>query len=237
MDIGQVLGTLIFGFFLMVIGFLNLKKVRLMQNTPTSKIRSLAMGLVEIYGEVQPIEGCLLKSPLAKKDCVYFRYSIDKYVRSGKSGHWKNVKFKEQNPRFLIKDDTGEIIIDPKKARLILNQDTKCQSGLFKNLPQDVIEFIEAQGIKYKSFLGFKYQFRFTETFLEPGDKMYVLGYATRENTKDKSQEIIKYTGKKPYFISEKDETKMIGEMSKRIKFLVFGGGALSFAGFIMLLL
>ena len=58
------------GLFLFWKGFSWLKQKRLIENIPTSKIRSIAMGLVEIYGEVVPTQEKILKSPFTNKDCV-----------------------------------------------------------------------------------------------------------------------------------------------------------------------
>ncbi|MDD5086676.1 MAG: hypothetical protein PHV16_02895, partial [Candidatus Nanoarchaeia archaeon] len=64
------LGFFAAGVFLFWEGIKTLKHKRLIENIPTSKIRSLAMGLVEIYGEVVPAYKEVLKSPFSNKDCV-----------------------------------------------------------------------------------------------------------------------------------------------------------------------
>ena len=60
------------GVFLFYQGFKWMRQKQLIESTPTSKIRSLAMGLAEIFGEAIPSEGKILKSPFSDKDCVYF---------------------------------------------------------------------------------------------------------------------------------------------------------------------
>ena len=51
-------------------GFQTLQKRRLIQNTPTSKVRSLAMGLCEVYGQALPYKENILKSPFSGADCL-----------------------------------------------------------------------------------------------------------------------------------------------------------------------
>src|SRR5438445_8453765 len=65
------------GIFIFISGLASIRRRRLLQDTPTSKIRSIAMGLVEIFGEVVPIKNKTLKSPFSKKDCVYYQWSIE----------------------------------------------------------------------------------------------------------------------------------------------------------------
>ncbi|MBW2968259.1 hypothetical protein KY362_07270, partial [Candidatus Woesearchaeota archaeon] len=63
-----------FGIYLFIKGFSWFRLKRMVENIPTSKIRSLAMGLVEIYGSVVLFEDKVLKSPFTGKDCVYYKY-------------------------------------------------------------------------------------------------------------------------------------------------------------------
>ena len=60
-------------------GFSRLKKYMLINNTPTSKIRSVAMGLVEIKGSV--VAKDTLKTPFSNQDCIYYEYEVREYRR------------------------------------------------------------------------------------------------------------------------------------------------------------
>ena len=95
----MVVDFLIFGFILTIVGIglfvgalISFRKKRLIENVPTSKIRSIAMGLVEIYGEVIPEKDNILKSPFSQNDCIYYKYRIDELRSSGKSTHWVTIK-------------------------------------------------------------------------------------------------------------------------------------------------
>jgi hypothetical protein len=48
----------------------------LIADTPTSKVRSLAMGRVELQGTVEPI-GETFTAPFSNDECVLYRYSIE----------------------------------------------------------------------------------------------------------------------------------------------------------------
>lgn len=92
-------------------GFLLLKKKRLIENTPTSKIRSIAMGLVEVYGKVVPYNENLLMSQFSKKKCVYYRYIVEE-LRGGKSKNWETIQKSEEAVPFYLQDDTGSVLVD-----------------------------------------------------------------------------------------------------------------------------
>ena len=62
--------VLFFGGLLMFYsGLKKLQRDRLIANIPTSKIRSMAMGIVELYGTIQPYEETLT-APFSGKECV-----------------------------------------------------------------------------------------------------------------------------------------------------------------------
>ena len=53
-------------------GFNRMKRFQLMNDTPTSKIRSMAMGLVEIKGKASAKK--YLNAPFSRDECVYYKY-------------------------------------------------------------------------------------------------------------------------------------------------------------------
>jgi len=149
--------SLVIGLFLILagivcfaLGLYFFKKKQLIQDTPTSKIRSIAMGLVEIFGQVLPIKGRIFKSPFTDKDCVYYQYTIEEYRSSGKNSHWVTIKKGEQKDLFYLKDDTGTILIDPAGAKIEAKKDFEYQSGLGKDPPEQVIRFLTAQNVSHE---------------------------------------------------------------------------------------
>ena len=99
-----------FGIMLLVIGLLiffkslkNLKMKRLFENVPTSKMRSLAMGLVELKGKIQ-VEDKILKDPFDDKECVYWRIHIQESVKRGKRRKWVTRHKAKKQVLFLISD-------------------------------------------------------------------------------------------------------------------------------------
>jgi hypothetical protein len=99
--------TLLFGFVFFAVGFALFGRRRLIMDIPKSKIRSLAMGLAEVFGEVEPAEK-LIKSPFYNRDCVYFQA----YGGSAVS---------EKITPFYIKDETGKILVKPEGATIGMN--------------------------------------------------------------------------------------------------------------------
>ena len=59
------------------------KKARLYEDIPTSKMRSVAMGLVEVKGEVE-VGDQLNEEPIFNKPCVYYSIQIEKRGRKNR---------------------------------------------------------------------------------------------------------------------------------------------------------
>lgn len=84
----------------------------MIQDIPASKVESIAMGIVELNGKIKKIYD--LVSPLAKMQCVFYRYIIEVLVRNSKGGdYWKEVSRIESKLPFYLEDETGKVLVDP----------------------------------------------------------------------------------------------------------------------------
>ena len=219
---------LIFGIILFSIGLLSLKKKRLIENTPTSKVRSLAMGPVEVFGKVVPSNEHILTSPFSGKKCVYYKYFVQEYRRSGKHSYWATIKKGADLVPFFIDDGTGTVLIDPKGSDLDIPKSFTWQTGFGKNPPKIVTEFLESQGMSMKSFFGFNKKMRFTEYIVLPETKVYVFGtagdnpYVEDATAKKNTDDIMITKGSKGsfFYISDKDEKSIVS----KFKWKIFGG-------------
>ncbi|MDD3726643.1 MAG: hypothetical protein PHI44_05555 [Candidatus Ratteibacteria bacterium] len=147
------------GIYLFFNGFRKLWKKRLIQNIPTSKIRSIAMGLVEINGTA--VADVLLTGPYTKSPCVFYHILAEHLVRTQKSTYWvKELEMKSDIP-FFVKDDTGVVMIDP--------------AGAETNIP-----------LRYSKMEGNR---RYREWNIMEKEPIYVLGTAKRlEGIEEKIQ-------------------------------------------------
>ncbi len=92
--------------------------LKIQATLPTSRIRSVAMGLAEVEGTLRMIEPVV--SPIKSKECIGFVYNIDE-VHKDKDGKksYSNVFSKTKIKPFIIKDDTGEINVIPDKLEFV----------------------------------------------------------------------------------------------------------------------
>ena len=109
--------------FLIRYGFRQLRKKNMIENVPSSPIRSVAMGLAEIKGRA-PAAAPPLTAPLSGAPCHYFRYRVEEERHRSKGGkEWVTIDQGESNVPFHVEDPTGRILVNPAGAELLLKRD------------------------------------------------------------------------------------------------------------------
>ncbi|MBU2541231.1 MAG: hypothetical protein KJ593_04955 [Candidatus Omnitrophica bacterium] len=177
-DIGYAIFGFGFGIWSFFWGFKRLRRKRMIENIPTSTVRGLAMGLVELTGKAKKTTP--LKSVFTNTDCVFYNYTVERYQRSGKSGHWVTVaKGDSGDCTFLLDDTTGKVAILPKGAEFIMPKDYEFSTGWGRPMPSNLQAFLNNNHIQYNSFMG-TYAMRFKECYICPGEDIYVLGTAKK---------------------------------------------------------
>ena len=173
----MMIGFGVFGFFS---GFNKLRKKRLIENIPTSRIRGMAMGTVEVVGQAEVCQS-LLTAPLTATPCVYYRYKIEEERGSGKNRHWATIASGDSAASpFYVNDGTGRVLVSGHKAEMDIPRRLRTRS--WRDSPV-ICGFLDRAGIKTQAFLGFSRTLRFSEWHICPGEQIYVLGHA--EKNKD----------------------------------------------------
>jgi E3 Ubiquitin ligase len=146
--------------------FRSLRRARVIEDTPTSRIRSAAQGYVELHGTQLRMEGDPVVAPLTKLDCTWWSYQIERYERSGKNSHWRTIHSGISEACFLIEDDTARCIIDPDEAEV-----TGATHIVWKGHAEWPTSAPESSSI-----LGFG-RYRYTERRMHHGEQIYALGF------------------------------------------------------------
>lgn len=148
----------------------SLKKARYLLDTPTSKIRSAAQGYVELYGVLQAGSE-QLSAPLSNAPCVWWSFTIDEQIKSGKdNSRWQQVEKGSSSALLRLNDGTGECFIDPAGAQVIPvtkqvwygTERHPRRENMRKNFLQHML-----RGIK---------RYRYTEQRLHQHEPLYAIG-------------------------------------------------------------
>lgn len=103
-------------------GFKELRKRQLIRNTPTSKVRSLAVGDVEVKGMARPVDEPLL-SPLTHTDACIYEVEVEEEHRGKNGSYWRTVLEMRHEAPFFVDDGTGRVRIEPSKADLSVERE------------------------------------------------------------------------------------------------------------------
>lgn len=115
------------------LGFRALRRKRLLQNLPTSKVQGAFIGLVELKGAAE-IENPVV-SFLAEQPCVWYSYSIQEHwsrtrtetytdskgntqTRTVHESGWTTVDSGGEQIPFYLEDDTGFLLVRPDNAKV-----------------------------------------------------------------------------------------------------------------------
>lgn len=105
-----------------------IRKARLIEDTPTSRIRSAAQGYVELAGRALPLADTQNLAPLTQRPCVWWRYRISKKVESGSGRNrrqrWQTVASGRSSLPFLLDDETDQCIVKPDGAEIVTTETT-----------------------------------------------------------------------------------------------------------------
>jgi hypothetical protein len=99
-----------------------LHRARLIEDTPTSKVRSAAQGYVELEGRGELLPGEPILAPLTGTRCLWFSYKVEEReseTGGGSGGKWRMLRKGTSSHLFRLVDETGECIIDPDGAEVI----------------------------------------------------------------------------------------------------------------------
>jgi hypothetical protein len=102
------------------------RRLRLVEDVPTSAIASAAQGYVELQGTAEPASGHALTGRLTHVPCVWCQYVI---TARGSDGKVHEVEAGTRSVPFVIRDRTGECLIDHDDAEVVCDRAQGWRSG------------------------------------------------------------------------------------------------------------
>lgn len=158
----------------------NLNKVRLIEDTPTSKARSAHQGYVELEGSARAMDGAPTIAPLTGLPCCWYRFLVEEQITTHHQGkaqtRWQTVDRGESTDTFWLEDDSGRVAVDPEGAEIEARHKDVWRSGSsFSNaptLPTHVASFMQSFVATHRS--GNPH--RFTEWRINNRDPLYAIG-------------------------------------------------------------
>jgi len=142
---------------------------RLIQDTPTSRLRSAHQGFVEIEGKGRFSGDHAIYAPLSNHRCLWFKSVIEcKSVLKSRNA-WRIVYQNKSESPFLLDDGTGICLVDPRGAEIVSNEklvwygntEWPIRTGIMDSAP---------------FAMSLNNSYRYSERLILPGQRLYVLG-------------------------------------------------------------
>jgi hypothetical protein len=146
--------------------FQGLHKSRLLEDTPTSLIRSASQGYIEVEGTGRRLDGDPITAPLTGTACTWWSFSIEvrESHRTGKTRHtrWRTINSGTSDALFELEDSYASCIVDPEGAEVF---------------PSVVKAWRGGSAWPSKRQVGILGRYRYTERRMHAGDPLFVIGY------------------------------------------------------------
>jgi hypothetical protein len=217
------------GILLFLYGFRIYGRKRLVEQTPTSPIRALSVGLVEVVGKAEA-DGPLLVSPFSGTPCVLFSYTVKERRGAGKESRWVTVAKGTSEQPFAVRDESGAVLVVPMDAELLLREE-QIYRREWLSVSMNGCDATGLEAHPALSFAGSRY--RCMEALILPHEEVYVLGTAQINPAASDAAENEGrlYIGSKrgaPLFISDRSERDLLTRMKWQAFGMVYGGPALT---------
>jgi hypothetical protein len=176
------------GIYFFFKGFNDLKTKRTMENVPTSRIATGAVGTdVEISGSIVCDEDKLLTAPLSGEPCVFYALEIEKRVRRRNTTQWVTIDRLHSDEGFFVEDDSdANALVFAEGARIIQKGkpftrylDRYLQDDVRQRLKQAVMDNTgELKSFDVDDVDSKTAGYRLKEKKFVAGEQVYILGFA-----------------------------------------------------------
>jgi hypothetical protein len=142
--------------------FVLLGRKHSIQNCPTSKIRSMPMGFVEVKGYAR--QKSYLRAPYSQTECVYYSYKVYELAHVGSSKQYRLTEWGESGKiPFYLEDETGKVLVFPENAII--------KAGKSQDMSRSILDMFSEPGMSDPDR-------RVVERVIPVGHFLYVMGYA-----------------------------------------------------------
>lgn len=135
------------GFYL---AFRSWRRLRLIEDTATAKVRSAHQGYLELEGMGRLMDGEPVIAPLSSTYCLWWRFKVEEKQTHGDNDSWRVTRQGVSDNLFHLEDETGRCVVDPEGAEVI---------------GEDKRVWLDDSG-----------EYRYTESLILIGQPLYVIG-------------------------------------------------------------
>lgn len=192
-------------------------------STPTGRVSDLltdSEGVIELHGTARAAEE-VLDGPFTGEDCLLVETVVEEYESGQHGGSWNEIDAVTQSVPFVLADDSGSVLVDPRLADVRIGVDTeRVEVDGGSAPPERVRRYIEANDavscensqLDLRLFsVATGSDRRYSERRLRPGGEVYVLGRARPESGRAGSVNAVVGYGKGAPFLIGDGSPRRVG--------------------------
>jgi len=210
--------------------FRKMRERNAIRDIPTSKIHSLAMGLVEVQGAAKKAPP--LTAPVSGNTCAHYRLEVSRLESSGKSSHWQTIYKDISNEIFELHDETGNVLVHPQDADFEFETKSFYFQGHTGSIPEDCKNKLAKQDLFATGWVGSLDSYKIEEWSIPLDHPLFVLGAATTPPESagpDGPKALIKHDPNVNFFvISEVSQKELLKTLGCQVWFGLVGGALLT---------
>jgi hypothetical protein len=226
-DFGIVLLMFLMGLFVIYKGFDEYRVSRLIRDTATERVRSVAVGRTELAGRARPADS-VFHQPFTDGECLYAMYRVEEYRDSDDGSDWHTVAFDMWVAPFLLADDTGRIRVEPTVTTTFeISEDntTRITRPKGESPPPAVRDFLrEVDGVAPEP----NEKRRYEEAVIPTEASVYVLGGADQRDVEQGENEdrlvIRRDDASDRFVVSDMAEDELASGLGRRAPLLILFG-------------
>jgi len=151
----------------------NWKRLRIIEDTPTARLRSAHQGYVELEGKGKLIDDRPIYAPLSNHPCLWYRSQIEQQETITQNGRTQirwNVVYKNiSDHRFKLTDGINSCYVDPDGAEVNGNEKLVWYGNTEWPTRTQILESQSIVNVMTNSY-------RYSEGLILPGQPLYILG-------------------------------------------------------------
>ncbi len=226
-----------------IIGVVYLFRYRDVKNIPTTSIRDIEQGKMEVKGTAHPIPGREQISPIKREPCVRYDTIVAEEERD-QSGALSSMDeralwYEVMGNEFLVRDSTGTIRVDAELSEMVMKQVISHRERALDTPSTEIEDFKRRVGLRGVGVLdnirGDVINYR--ESILPEGQPLYILGIVEEAPIEEELRAISNIS---PYRFKRSGSTiiSMSGEKEVEKRYRNRGIGLIAFGiGMFLLLL
>lgn len=208
---------LMFGAFSLYGSWERFRDVQLVRDTPTSTVRSLAVGAAEVKSEAHAVAEPLV-SPLTQQEACSYAVRVEEHRpdKHDDGSDWQTVFFTHESVPFHVDDGTGRVRVEPEEADFEVEREKVFELDDGELPPEEVREWAREHDVGGRHLTSASsYDRKYYERVLAEGESAYVFGGAQRREDGDFAENernlvMREHRGTERFIVSDKSEGHLL---------------------------